>query len=177
MLKNLPIKKNYILIAGIVLFLMISYQLSFRKTVEAWILHRQLTGQVAKANNLDYQPGYLERKSTNLDNILNLYKADTSLLRSNIISTITLVAEKQNVKLIEVPTQDAFYHTDKFIIQKLNFEGNFFDLNKFLNQLHSLDQIGMIRSVDFKLITPGSGAENEKKLTMQIYLELSTGKG
>jgi len=177
MLKDLPIKKEYLLIGGIVVLLLISYQLSFKKTVQAWQLHRQLTSQLTKAGNLDYQPDYLERKGRNLDKILDLYKADTSLLRSNIISMVTVLAQKQNVRLIEVPARDAFYHNGKFMIQKLNFEGSYVDLSKFLDQLHTQEAIGMIRSVDFKLITPGSGVENDKRLTLQVYLELSTGKG
>jgi hypothetical protein len=176
MLKKLPFKKEYLLIPGIVVLFLVCYRFAFENTVVAWQRHQQLNQKVAAANDLSYQPGYSERKNKNLDKIMALYKADTTLLRSNIINTIALQAEQLHVKLTAVPAEDALYHNSKFIIQKLNFEGSFFDLNRFLNKLQTLEAIGMIRCVDLKLITPRSGVGNEKKLTMQVYLELSTAK-
>jgi hypothetical protein len=41
------------------------------------------------------------------------------------------------------------YHTDKFIVQKLDFEGGFFALTKVFNQLQATPGVGVIRSASY----------------------------
>jgi len=171
MFKNLPIKKEYLLLAGMLLLLVISYQLAFKRTVQAWQLHSSLKKQLSQAQDIQDQPAYLERKSHNLDQIINLYKTDTTTFRSNAISAIASIAEKQNVKLSEVPTQDPIYHSDTFIIQRLDFEGDYFALTRVFNQLQSTSNIGMPRSATFRAVKVKPGDEDSKKLVMEVYLE------
>ncbi|HEY2580428.1 MAG TPA: hypothetical protein VGI43_01400, partial [Mucilaginibacter sp.] len=144
---------------------------AFKKTIEAWQINKRLKSQLTQAADLSYQPAYLERKSNNLSLIINHYKTDTVAFRSNIISTISLIAEKENVKLSEVPVQDPAYHTDQFIIQKLSFEGGFFALTKVLNQLLATGGIGLVRSVTFKIMGTKANSDESKKLVMEIYFE------
>ncbi|WP_259071771.1 hypothetical protein HDF24_25505 [Mucilaginibacter sp. X4EP1] len=172
MLKNIPIKKEYLLVAGTIIAVLICYQLAFKKTIMAWQLNKQLNTQLTQASDLNVQPAYLERKSANLSKITALYKTDTTAFRSNVISNIAGIAEKENVKLSEVPLQDPSFHTDKFIIQKLDFEGDFFSLTKVLKQLQSTPQIGMLRSVSYKSIGIRSNSDESKKLVLEVYLEL-----
>ncbi|CAN5123014.1 hypothetical protein BH09BAC6_BH09BAC6_35640 [soil metagenome] len=172
MLEQIPIKKEYLLIAATVVLLFICYRVAFAKTAEAWQLNRQLKTQLAQATDLSYQPEYLERKRNNLAKIINLYKADTIDFRSNIISTIASIAEKENVKLTEVPTQDPFYHTDKFIIQKLSFSGDYFALSKVLNQLQAAKGIGIARGAAFKTMRNRSNGNDINKLILEVYLEI-----
>jgi len=171
MLKQLPIKKEYLLLAGSVLLLVIGYQLAFRRTAEAWQLHSRLEKQLAEATSLHDLPAYLERKNHNLDEIVSLYKTDTTTFRSNAISEITSIAEKENVKLSEVPTQDPMYYSGFFIIQKLDFEGDYFALTKMYNQLQSAKGIGVPRSAIFKVVETRSSTEDVQKLVMEVYLE------
>jgi hypothetical protein len=171
MLKQLPLKKEYLLIAAAIVLLLLSYQLAFKKTIEAWQINKRLKEQLIRATDLSYQPAYLERKNKNLTNIINRYKTDTVAFRSNIISSISSIAEKENVKLSEVPVQDPLYHTNQFIIQKLNFEGSYFALTKVLKQLQARSGIGMVRSVTYKAINVKSNKDEAKKLIIEVYLE------
>src|SRR5665213_1775802 len=114
MLKELPFKKEYLFGASAIIALLISYQLAFKRTIEAWHIHTGLEKQLAQSSEVAYQPGYLERKDNKLDKIINLYKADTLDFRSNIIGVISSIAERENVKLTEVPTKDPQYHTGQF---------------------------------------------------------------
>ncbi|MFI5161956.1 MAG: hypothetical protein ACHQHN_11800 [Sphingobacteriales bacterium] len=170
-LDKLPIKKDYLLIAGSIFLLLIGYELAFKTTVDAWQTHKQLQAQLAQSTDLSYQPGYLERQNGNLDKIIALYKTDTTAFRSNSISAISLLAEKEQVKLNDVPVEDPVYHTARFTIQKLSFEGEFFNLLKFLGQLQKTSGIGIVRSVDFKIIGLHQGASDNKKLVLEIFLE------
>jgi len=171
MLKQLPIKRAYLLIAASILLVIISYRLAFKKTIEAWQEHSRLKKELSLSPGLDIQPAYLNRKNHNIDQIIGLYKTDTVTFRSNAISAIASIAEKEDVKLSEVPTQDPVYHTDKYIIQKLDFEGDYFALTRMLNQLQAAKGIGMCRSATFKVLTTRTSIVEVKKLVLEVYLE------
>jgi hypothetical protein len=171
MLKQIPIKKEYLLVAAAIVLLLLCFELAFKKTIEAWQLNKQLNAQIAQAAELSYQPAYLERKNNNLSKIIALYKTDTVAFRSNTISAISAIAEKENVKLSEVPLQDPLYHADKFIIQKLNFEGNFFTLTKVFNQLQGTGGVGIVRAATYRVTAVKPAVDDTKKLVLEVYLE------
>lgn len=173
MLKQFNLKKEYGLIVATLLILVVSYQLAFKKTIGAWQLNKELKSQLIQSTDLSYQPGYLERKNVNLDKILSLYKSDTTSFRNNIISSISSIAEKENVKLAGVPFQDPSYHTNQFIIQKLNFEGDYFSLLKTNSLLQQLHDGGMIRSLTIRSIGIHSNNDEKRKLVLEVYLEIA----
>lgn len=158
-----------LLAVGIVL-LVICYQLAFRKTIEAWQVHKQLALQLTQSSNVNFQPGYSERKTANISRILNLYKADTANFRSNIVSRISSISEKENVKLSEVPADDPSLHNNKLIYQKLAFEGDYFSLVKTLNELQKTPEIGVIRSIDLKSAPPNDNERGAKPHSMIVEL-------
>jgi hypothetical protein len=172
MLDKLPVKKEYLLIAASIILLLLSYQLAFKKTIEAWQINKQLKQQLSRGTDLSYQPAYLVRKDKNLTAILNNYKTDTVAFRSNTISAIALIAEKQHVKLSEVPLQDPMFHNDQSIIEKLNFEGSFFALTKVLHALLTTNGIGIVRSATYKTTRLSSSNNQQKKLVLEVYLEI-----
>lgn len=172
MLQKILIKKNYLLAVAAVVLLLLSYRLAFKKTMEAWQTNNRLKGQLAQSTDVSYQPQYIYRKNLNLDKTLDLYKADTANFRSNILSTISVIAEKENVKLSEVPTQDPIYHGSQFTIQKLSFEGNYFALIKVLNQLQNTKEIGVIRSTSLRSVVIPLNAQRAKKMVLEVFLEM-----
>ena len=117
MLQKLPIKKSYLLPAGTILLVLLSYQLAFKKTIAAWQLNTSLNRQLAQSVDVSAEPVYLERKNANLKKIISLYQADTTEFRSSIISTIAEIAGREQVSLSEVPAGDPGFHTPKFIIE------------------------------------------------------------
>src|ERR1700750_1389107 len=117
MLDRLPFKKDYLLITSAILLLLVCYQFAFKKTINEWQNYTQLQQKIAHTNALSIQPSYLKRKNENLDKILSLYKTDTVEFRSNSINKIAIIADKNNVKLSDIPLSNPAYHNDKFIIQ------------------------------------------------------------
>ncbi len=170
MVKQLPFKKEYLLVGATVILLLISYQLAYKKTIEAWQLNHSLKRQLAQSTDVSVQPQYQERKNANLGKIIDLYKADTIEFRNNIIGAISSIAEKENVKLSEVPTRDPLYHSTQFIIQKFKFEGDYFSLTKVLKQLEKANGIGVIRSTSMKTTRPRSEDKKDEKLTLEAYI-------
>ncbi len=154
------------------MLLLLCYQLAFRVTFAAWKVNRHLKEELASAGSLNYQPGYLTRKNANLDMIINRYKADSVTWRNNTINIVAIAAEKVDVRLSAVPAQDVLFSTDKYSIQKLVFEGGFFQMVKLLGQLQDMQQIGYVRSVTLKAAENRSGKDASARLFMEIYLEV-----
>jgi len=173
MLKQLLFKKEYLLVAASLILVLLCYQLAFKKTIEAWQLNKSLKTQLIQSTDVSYQPEYQERKNNNLEKIIKLYKVDTVDFRSNIISVISAIAAKENVKLIEVPTQELSYHTAHLIVQKLKLEGDYFSLIKALNLLQQTKGIGAVRATSFKETAPRSNNDMAKKLVVEVYLEIA----
>ncbi|MEZ2337946.1 hypothetical protein AB6735_20020 [Mucilaginibacter sp. RCC_168] len=171
MWKYWPFRKDYLVYAGAVLLFFISYQLVISRTLDEWHLYRQLNQELAATNDLSYQPGYMERKSRNLERALALYRSDTALFRSNTLSEIAILAEKQHVRLIGVPAEQDIFHTDRAILQKLRFAGDFFSLNRFLYALESAKGIGLPRSVVYR--TDRKNVASVSGPVLEILLEIS----
>jgi hypothetical protein len=169
MLKKLPFKKEYLLAVGAIVLLLLCYQLAFKKTMEAWQLNHSLNLQLARSVDVSSEPQYQERKNNNLSKVIELYGADTSEFRSNIIGAITQIAEKEHVKVAAVPTRDPLFHSQQFLIQKLELEGDYFSLTKVFNLLNEARGIGVIRSATYKSGTVIPGNKRGEKLILELY--------
>jgi hypothetical protein len=156
-----------------VLLLIIAYQFAFKRTIESWHLHTELQKKLSKTSALTYQPGYLVRKNHNLNRIMRLYRADTTNLRSNVLGTITSIAEAADVTVAEVPLQDASSHTSSGASERIRFEGDYYALVKTLKKLQSTSDIGVVRSVSMKTIKDQPNTDKQGKLIMDIYLVIS----
>jgi hypothetical protein len=163
---------TYISIATGLILAFASYQFAFKNTIVAWQINHQLKDSLNRFANITYQPDFLKRKNENLNQLLNKYKADTVTLRNNIINSIAIVADKMNVKLAGVPVEDKDFHTNYFIVEKLDFEGSYFDLCKMVNALQTTPNIGYIRSASWKVTKKRTADAEQKKLTLEIYLEV-----
>jgi hypothetical protein len=173
MLSKLPIKNEYLLIIGAFLLLLLGYELAFKNTVEAWQTNKELKQKLSSSLSMGDQPDYLERKSSNLDKLIKLYQADTTSLRNNLINSLSLLADRQNVKLAEVPVQDATFSSAHFIIEKLQFEGDYFALLKMTDLLQKQNSIGIIRSENWKVTGLKNNGDKIRKLVLEVYLEIA----
>lgn len=172
MIKALLHKKEYWLIAATAMLMLLCYQLAFKKTIQAWQTNSQLKAQLAQASDLSYQPGYLQRKTQNLEMILARYRTDTLSLRGNTIATIASIAEKEGIKLSGVPDQDPAFNTARFIIQKLDFEGSYPALVKTLSRLEEQQNIGVPRSISLKTIEERTADKTTGKTVMEVLMEI-----
>jgi hypothetical protein len=172
MIKQLPFKKEYLPTAVAVVLLLLCYQLAFKNTLLAWQLNSSLKKQLTQVADVSLRPAFEQRKNKNLDRTINLYKADTSALRSKTLSDISAIAEKENVKLTEVPNRDPLFQTPELLIQRIDFEGDYFSLMKVFAALQKAGKIGMIRSATFDVTTALSGNEKVKKIALKTYFEI-----
>lgn len=169
MLQKLFINKTYLFAAGVLLLFLVSYQLAFKNTIAAWKTNRHLKEQLNRQTDVTYQPAYLERKNKNLDAIIAKLKIDSSEFKGRVIATLAKLTEKSNVKIIRLYDDDEYYHTKFNLVQRVDLEGNYFELLKFLDQIEQLNGVGVLRSVDIS--SRKNTALNSPKLTMTIWMD------
>lgn len=151
-----------------VLLILLAYQLAVKRTWQAFMLNRELSGKLDTLGDLTYQPQYLNRKRTNLDRIINKYKIDSTVFQGRAIAEIAGLAEKENVTLTELPIKDAYLRSDKYLIQRLNFEGDYYSLIRFIQKIHTQKDVGVIRSLSVKRMPD----ETTQKLGLEVYLQI-----
>lgn len=173
-MKRLPLKKTYLLAALTVVLILLSIRLAFYKTWQARQINKALTVQLAQSTDVSYQPGYLERKNSNLNKTLGQYKVDTLTYQSTVLSALSALAEQEKVKIAELPVQreDPYYQAVHYNIQKLTLEGDYFALTKFLHKAELLSAVGRIRAASYQ-ITRRAASSEKGSLQLQVYLEYS----
>jgi hypothetical protein len=172
MLKNIVFKKEYLLICGTIILLIASYRLAFRKTIEQWHLHSELKAKLANANNANYQPDYVQRKNSNLNKIIRLYKADTGLFRNNSVNTVSLIAQHNNASVVNIPLQDMQQDTGRIITEELTLNGNYFNLLKTATALQDAQGVGWMRAMSIGKLKAPNGLGESTKLKMELYVEI-----
>ncbi len=166
------INKQYLLLGGTCLLLIIGYEIAFKNTLNSWKLNQKLQQQLTQANDISAEPGYLSRKNKNLDQIIRSYQLDSLVFRNNVMNKIADLAEPLGIKLITIPSDDVVYHTPQFIVQKLDFEGDFFSLLKLVNKIQTTAEIGILRSVSWKAKKTPLQNLSTPKLDLEIYMEM-----
>ena len=148
------------------LLLLLCYQAAFRPTLEVFRQNRELTAQLDAANDIGSQPGYSERKLSNVSRLLGAYKADTTVFREGMINTLSVLAEKNNVRLTAVPLElPAVGLQQQILTQKLQIEGDYFALLRVLDQLQGTAGAGWVRSVSI-----GAGGNDRAPLRPGMVL-------
>lgn len=170
MMEKLPVKHKWLFIAAALLLMWICYVFAFKKTIAAWQLNRELKARVAAAQDLSLQPAYLERKDANLKKLLNLYRADTLSFRNEKVNLIAAAAESVNARLSEVPNDEPAYHGNKWVIQRLDFQGSYFALTRLLDKVEHLPSVGVIRCAEYQL-NRNPTAQDKTQLSIRIYFE------
>ncbi|PTQ92460.1 hypothetical protein C8P68_11260 [Mucilaginibacter yixingensis] len=165
------IKKEYLLLAGTLLLLVISYRLAFQKTIEAWQLNNRLTKALIQQNDLSYQPGYLERKQHNLQQVISRYRIDSTTFRNNTLARLSEMASTNQCRIIELPSDAQETHAAKYIINKVVFEGDYAGLVKLLDAIEKAKDAGVLRSANFST-TRHDQLQTEGRLTLTAWLEI-----
>lgn len=169
------IDKKYLLPAATILMLLVCYRFAFRNTIEEWRLNTKLKTELLQASDLSYQPDFIGRKGRNLTLILNNFKVDTATFRVAVVNQIASIGQQENVRLAEVPAQEAIYHTDHFIIQRLKLEGDFFSLLKVLHKLEDAERTGFLRSVEIRAVKQHTAKGEFQKLVMEVAVQIVRG--
>lgn len=174
MMRNIPFKKPYLLVALPIVLTLLSARFAFWNTWQAWHLNQQLNSEISEGGNVSFQPGYLERKNKNLSNAIHLYQVDTSAYRNTLITELSSLSEREKVSVVDVPTENSnpYYQTKSYKVENIVFQGAFPNLLRFYHKLYQLPHIGVIRSLQLSTVSQQEKGNDDRKLQLQVYLEL-----
>ncbi|OJW17955.1 hypothetical protein [Mucilaginibacter sp. 44-25] len=161
--------KRYAVPVASILFLLLCYQLAFKKTLEAWQLHRRFQQELSTAQGIGSTPALMIRKQRNLDRIVQHFRWDTTSYRSSIIEQISKFSSAQKVGFHTLPQREPGLQSDQLQVERVVLNGTFPDLLKMLHTMEQTSSLGVVRSI--KISSPDEHAEKKgNSLEMSVYL-------
>lgn len=153
------------MIAAAIFLLILGYQFAFRQTIEAWRINKELHRQLQTGEELATQPGFTKRKAVNLEHALDLYKVDTAIFRSKLITTMSSLGEKHSLRMIEIPITvvDSMQYGQQ---HRIVLEGDYLNIVRFLHDVEMLNRHGQLRSAEIYL----KKSVNLKKADLRLQL-------
>jgi hypothetical protein len=166
--------KAYILATVALLLWILGICYAFYPGVLAYQQNKELNAQINNDGELSYQPTYLQRKNKNLDKVLLLYQTDHNDYRSLLLSTLSAVADKEQVAVVEVPQDNSAIadSTQQYTILKVGMEGDYRKLTRFYDQLQGVQGLGRIRSALYTRPHLGTMNNTSSKLRLYLFMEV-----
>jgi|GEM_PF-1221254 len=178
MLKKLTFKqKNYILLAGTALLLVVSWKFAFKNTYDAVVLHLQLQRKTEERNNLAFNPAYLDKKNSVLRQLTARYTQKPEEWKNSFWLTVSGVAVRNNVNINYNPSSVNIIADSSAVIQRqtIIFEGSYRNLVGLLDTLHKTPRAGFITSLSFRR-EKEFRTETIEKLRMEVIFSAIKGK-
>lgn len=170
MIQDWKNKNNILLAVGILALTFLTYQFAIKNTIAAYETNKRLKTSLM-SNSVEFLPAdFMQRKDRNLKKILGKYSLDPVTFKGKSIGEVASIAERENLKLIEIPVLDPFYNTEKFLIQRMDFEGDFYSIVRFIQRIQNEQKVGVLKSLSLK--TEMNGIEQGKKLSLEIFLQI-----
>jgi transcriptional/translational regulatory protein YebC/TACO1 len=173
MLKSLSYHlKNKLLISGVVLLAILSWNLAFRKTYNAIALNSELRNKMERKSDLSINPDYLKRKHQVLSQVLKHYTLDSTQWKNDFWLKVSRVAASKEVSITYNPSayKAKGDSVSQIVKQEIAFKADFKKLVSLLDSLERIEGVGFITSSIFL---------KEKKLNIEeaenLYLKTSFG--
>ncbi|SFJ00654.1 hypothetical protein [Olleya namhaensis] len=143
--------KNILLISGFLLVLLIVYQLAISKTYDQKKQYTTLKKQELLFKNAPKQLSLLKQKEVYYDDLLTKYQLDGSSIQNNLLKTINIFADKNNLKVINflephrISKNELIINTYEFTV-----EGNYNNIIGLIHQLEQKTKFGEIINLQFE---------------------------
>lgn len=162
-------QKNKALIPALVIGLLLCWFLAFNKTFDAVALNRKLNDESLKASEISFNPVYLKRKLSALDEILKGYKVDEHW-RDRLWIQSSAIAARSNAGLdftLSKPI-DVADSTEVGESQSLLFYSSYINLVKLTDSLEGMRGIGKITALQIKAPKTDVMDDRAKKCTLKL---------
>lgn len=149
-LKNLTYKrKNQLLIAGMLLVLLVSWNFAFKNTAEAINLNRNFHNKSSDSQSLTYNASYLTEKSFLLDNIVCRYQADSLSWKNSFWTHVSKSIPSHGVSVIYQPDEKSKQQDVPSVVtrQHITFDADYKKLLMLLDSLQKRNEAGYVSSV------------------------------
>ena len=143
--------KNKFLLLGVVILLIASYHLAFKKTFQMRTELKTLESQAELYNNIPHRLSILGQKNIYFDSILTKMDFNDTSIQNNLIRTINLEARKNNVKVMDFNQPHLFQNsTSTEYTYNFNLEGDFTDILKVLHEIELKGNFGDVIHLGFE---------------------------
>ena len=163
-------KKNRLLAAGALVFIMLAYLLAFKKTIVLYSQCSDLKQQMQLASDAPQKAVLLEKQLKDIENLLGDQSSTGVDNQQLLLELITNYCEKENITLREFPKplitseKDYSIETNIFVV-----EGNFIKLLNLIYVLEQKRKVGKVASVHFQ--SKKNYKTKRLALTATIYLQ------
>ena len=144
-------KKNGLLLVAMVLVLLLSWNLAFRNTYNAFLTNQRLSVQAANPESLAYHSGYLQEKNALLDSIVQVYTADSAIWHNSFWMNVGKAVPSEGIRVIyqAEANRNAENISSGILQEQISFESDFRSLLVLLDTLDKQKETGYINSVSF----------------------------
>ncbi len=143
--------KNILLIVGFLLFVIICYNLAISKTIAQKKQYSNLKQQELLFKNAPKQLSLLRQKEMYYDSLLIKYQLDGSSIQNNLLRTINLFADVNNLKVVNflephhISKNELTINTYEFTL-----EGEYNSINNLIYQLEQKTKFGEVINLHFE---------------------------
>lgn len=163
-------KRNTLMLPGILVFMLVAYVATMRKTVELYRETNLLSENIGQQQGSQYELELAEKRFRNLSGYLELYTLDSLRSQQYIMSQVSELCKTYHLTLRSFPA--AVINEDNGLRVETNIietAGDFNNQLKLLYDLETIHVIGRVSSVRYS-----SYVDNKSKTTIllsTIYLQ------
>ncbi|MCB0745287.1 MAG: hypothetical protein KDC67_15365, partial [Ignavibacteriae bacterium] len=138
-------QKNILLVLGFVFVLFICYKFAISNTVEQKRQYKSLSQEALLYKNAPKQLSLLRKKEAYYDSLLTEYQLDGSSIQNNLLKTINVFAEENDLKVVNF-LEPHVIEKNHLLIKTYEFvlEGNYNSINKLIYKLEQQTKFGEV---------------------------------
>ncbi|TVZ52268.1 type 4a pilus biogenesis protein PilO [Dokdonia sp. Hel_I_53] len=163
--------KNYLLLFGFILMILIGYFAAFKDTLAVYSNYKMLIEQEKLAANFPQKKYALETKSNYYDSLLHHYRITDTSLQNNLLNVLEDFAKKEKLQILSFEKPHISSIND-YTVQSYQFSvtGEYHAILKLAYHLEQRHKFGMIASLNLEKVRIKYSKENH--LVGNILLQL-----
>ncbi|MBB5440948.1 hypothetical protein HDC92_004652 [Pedobacter sp. AK017] len=132
------------------LLLLASYQLAFKRTWESYRTYTLLKEQGLGTDRLSVSPVYTLARIKKVDELYRRFRVDTLAWKNTLWNSAAGLAQKYACTINAYPpVKTVLYNQQQFYRQAMGFNGEFGNLQQLLHELSYLKNIGMLSGITY----------------------------
>lgn len=160
----------YLLIAGIIIALVLSYVLAISKTVDLYVIFQNSNNQKNISENGALEKEHNQDDMILVNKMLDRYYADTLVIKERLLDEFNNLCTVHNCKIKSIGETVLYKEFGLDVINnQIEIEGSYFQLLKIINVLENKHEFGKINSCDFFVIN--DFLTKSSKLRMKLNVQ------
>ncbi len=160
-------KKVQLLFIGIIVMLFLSYQFSFKKTINSYFEYSDNKEKLDSVQNAPQQISAVQKQLASIENAVRMNPDTSSDFQKMLLEKVSLYCQQNNLVLREFP-QTIYFNNRDFEVEtnQIVVEGSFIKILKLVYELEQNFYVGKLVSLKF------SSQKDYKTGIIKLYGEL-----